>query len=417
MRVRATTRIALALWAASMLAPAIALCAGSAPRDGERRDSVTRLQALINGGRVKLHHDEQFGYLPAVLKALRVPVSSQMLVFAKDSVQKDIISPSNPRALYMSDDTYVGFVPGGKSVEVVANDPQEGPIYYVLLQEQVVRPTFFRTVAVCMSCHAGKRPDQLAQHVMRSLFVDSEGTPLPGAPVYDTTDRSPLAQRWGGWYVTGTCGGRMHMGNRFAALKDGRPVLEAGGAQTPENLNGRLDTSMYLAPGSDIVALMVLGHQVPVQNLIANIGWDLRGAGGNAITRPRIRDLCEPLVLALLFSGEARLAAPVHGLSGYAQEFSARGPFDHRGRSLRQFDLKTRLFRYRCSYLIYSAAFDALPDPAKNYVYDRLWAVLTGRDRSRPFAHLSAADRSAIRHILIDTKPEFAARRPRLTPG
>ena len=49
----------------------------------------------------------------------------------------------------------------------------------------------------------------------------------------------------------------------------------------------------------------------------------------------------------------------------FAEQFSARGPFDRNGRTLRQFDLKRRLFRHPCSYLIHSDAFDALPTPVK----------------------------------------------------
>jgi hypothetical protein len=82
---------------------------------------------------------------------------------------------------------------------------------------------------------------------------------------------------------------------------------------------------------------------------------------------------------------------------------------DGQGRSLRDFDLETRVFRYPLSYLVYSAAFDALPQGAREMVYERFAAVLRGEDRSEPFARLSDGDRAAILAILAATKPEFAA--------
>ena len=102
--------------------------------------------------------------------------------------------------------------------------------------------------------------------------------------------------------------------------------------------------------------------------------------------------------------GETELTDAVRGTSSFSQEFTARGPQDQQGRSLRQFDLKTRVFRYPCSYLIYSDCFDALPEPVLERVYQRLWDVLTGEDEAEKFAHLSAADRTAILEILRDTK-------------
>lgn len=62
------------------------------------------------------------------------------------------------------------------------------------------------------------------------------------------------------------------------------------------------------------------------------------------------------------------------------------------------------MFKYPCSYTIYSPAFDGLPAPVHDYVLHRLWEVLTGKDASPEFAHLSAADRRAILEILRDTK-------------
>ena len=96
-------------------------------------------------------------------------------------------------------------------------------------------------------------------------------------------------------------------------------------------------------------------------------------------------------------------------ISGFQAKFAASGPQDSKGRSLRQLDLVTRLMRYPCSYMIYSRAFDKLPDIAKNGVYSRLWDVLSGKDKAPKYSKLSAADRAAIVDILVETKTDLPA--------
>ena len=107
------------------------------------------------------------------------------------------------------------------------------------------------------------------------------------------------------------------------------------------------------------------------------------------------------------FQVERAAVRYLQGLLQRLREFAERGPFDKQGRSLRQFDLSTRLFKYPCSYLIYSKAFDGMPADVREYVLRRVYDVLTGEDQSPEFAHLSAADRTAIREILVETKPNL----------
>ena len=107
----------------------------------------------------------------------------------------------------------------------------------------------------------------------------------------------------------------------------------------------------------------------------------------------------------MLFTDEAPLDGRIAGASGFAEEFVRQGSRDRQGRSLRQFDLTRRIFRYPCSYLIYSEAFDSLPDAARDRIYRRLWDVLADRDHGPAFVGLSSSDRQAILEILLDTKP------------
>jgi hypothetical protein len=184
-----------------------------------------------------------------------------------------------------------------------------------------------------------------------------------------------------------------------------------------------LTTSNYLTPHSDIVALMVLEHQTGMLNRLARAALETRMALyyqrdiNKALGRPadypsdsarsRIRNVGDRVVEYLLFGDEARLTDRIEGTSPFASEFSARGPRDPKGRSLRDLDLETRLFRYPCSYLIYSRAFDSLPAAAKDYVYQRLWDILDGRGTGKNDPSLAPEDRAAILEILRETKPDL----------
>ena len=109
-------------------------------------------------------------------------------------------------------------------------------------------------------------------------------------------------------------------------------------------------------------------------NLVTRAGW-LAGmeaaenppTGVAALIVPSVNELVD----YLLFVGEAPLE-DVSGTSGFAERFSARGPRDSKGRSLRDFDLSQRLMRYSCSYMVYSVAFDGLPDDAREMVFRRM---------------------------------------------
>jgi hypothetical protein len=367
--------------------------------DPLKDDAVTRLQARIDAGEVRLEWDAKFGYLPAVLKALRVPVSSQGLVFSKTSFQFPRISPATPRAIYFSDDVYVGYVQNSEVMEVSAADPERGGVFFTLTQKPAARPRFERGDA-CLQCHASPNTTGVPGHLVRSVHTDGQGNPEVTASSYITDHRSPFAERWGGWYVTGSAGTAKHMGT---APKPG----------------ASFDAARYLSPYSDIVALMVLEHQVKMHNLFTRAGFEVRSAlllqtemnkamGKQAdemsdSTRRRIDNSAEILVRYMLFADEARLESPVKGSSPFTRDFPALGPKDPQGRSLRDFDLQTRLFRYPCSFLIYSESFRTLPAPLKARVLERIGDVVSGKDQNPAYARLSAQDRRGVREILAAT--------------
>jgi hypothetical protein len=367
-------------------------------------DPVAELQQRINAGQSKLVFEKEHGYLVSLLKQLKVPVSSQTLVFSKTSLQSERISPKTPRAIYFNDDVYVAWVQGSPLIEMMSADPVKGSIFYMLSQENAERPVFERSTGHdCSVCHyvAEAAPKFVPRLMFSSVIPDAAGE-VEGTFPIEITDKNPMKERWGGWYVTGTHGSTTHAGNvvsnRPASVLAPLQAATLAKSSNVVDLSSRFNTAPYLSPHSDIVALMVLAHQVTVQNKIALA--NSRGAVA-------AKDSGESLVHALLFAGAPPLAAPIKGTSNFAVEFPALGPKDTKGRSLRDFDLQTRLFRYPLSYLIYSKPFDSMDAAVKAVVYRRLREILSGEDKSRDFAYLSMADRNAILEILRGTKSDF----------
>lgn len=426
-------RVAGAAMALGSLALPILCLAGGQQQDdfdhpaikyiqGAPTDPISRLQQRIDSGQVHLVYNARNGYLESVLAQLHIPVSSQMLVFSQTSFQRDRISPHTPRALYFNADTYIGWVQDGSVVEVATQDPKLGAVFYTLPQTPSAKPRFQRQTYECLQCHSGAMTNGVPGHVMRSVYTHIDGQPEFRAGTYITTDQSPISERWGGWYVTGKHGAMRHMGNAFAQ-GDENVILDREKGANRVTLKGLVDTTPYLVPTSDIVALLVAEHQTHLQTLLTKADYYTRMAlydekqlnaelhrpddFHSDSTQRRIQSACDPLLKAMLFVQEASLTDTVTGTSGFTEQFELQGPFDRKHRSLRQLDLHHRLLRYPCSYLIYSEAFDALPLEARTYLYQRLRAILIADDPGKDYTHLSAADRKAILEILTDTKTDF----------
>ena len=371
-------------------------------------DPVTMLNAHLQSGEASLAFDESSGYLRSILNALHVPVESQLVVFSKTSVQASRITPRNPRAIFFNDSVAVGYIHDAPYLEFAAHDPQQGTVFYTLDQRREEKPVIERR-DFCLSCHNTTSTLEVPGMLVRSIVTTPAGTTVPRFGNYTSDHRSPFAERWAGWYVNGRHGPMVHLGNAVLADRDRPDAMVTNGTLNVESLKERFDIEHYLAPHSDIVALLVFDHQMRMMNLLTRIGWDARVA----LAQQR-RDVAGLMAQAasdvadyMLFVDEAPLAGPIRGSSGFAETFSAQGPSDRHGRSLRQLDLSTRLMRYPCSYMIYSDAFDMLPVEARDAVYRRLWHILSGAETDPKYARLTASDRSAIIEILGDTKKDL----------
>jgi hypothetical protein len=384
---------------------------------------IARLQLRLDRGEAKLEFRTPRGYLDSLLAALGIDRSSQTLVYSKTSLQVGRISAATPRAIYFNDDTYVAWVQGGENLELGAMDSKLGQVFYVLPNEVPGAAHLKRLTLECLACHdtyelsGGGVP----RFLLMSTYVDVHGNQLTHEGQIITSDQTALKYRWGGWYVTGRSGSQVHLGNIQVQNVEQLVHLDRVRRGNLDTLQGLFDTRPYLTDKSDIVALLVLQHQVDVQNLITRVNFEVRTAlakdrapsrGASAElpdkTRAELKGFMDQLVDAMLFVDAARFTGQLTGNSGFDRWFEARGPRDPLGRSLRELDLSRRLFKYPLSYLVYSAAFDALPPYAKSYLYGRFWEVLTGRDESEPYSELTPEERKAILEILTATKPEFA---------
>jgi hypothetical protein len=378
----------------------------SSPESGaELQNPVARLARQIERGEAKLDFETGGrGFLGDLLKHLDINVDSQLLVFSKTSLQFSKISPATPRAIYFNDSVSVGAVQDGPIFELTALDPAEGIVFYTMDTQNVEKPRFQRRLSECLNCHG-----PAGGLVVSSVFPAPDGTPFVTGTFFGGVDhRTPIEQRWGGWYVTGKHGSVGHLGNVVAPDRD-RPFDLEQSTPNLTDLSSKLDVSRYLAPTSDIVALMTIEHQTRMANLIVKTSQQFRRASQtwtpDSSSKNRSFDAAvEDLVAYMLFAEEAPLNESIVGSSTFTQTFSQRGPRDKAGRSLRDFNLKTRLFRYPLSYMIYSEIFDAMPEKAREPVYRRLYEVLTSKDTNDKFRRLTAADRREILDILRETK-------------
>ena len=375
------------------------------------QDAIARLVRRIAAKEVALQGSDQ-EIVRGVLRELGISPESQAVVFSRTSLQGGLIRPAHPRALYFSDSVYLGWIPGGL-VEAVAIDPALGPVFYSFDPQDARdgRRTFVRETS-CLRCHAGTAVNNLPGLLALSGATGSDGEPLAEKQAELADDSTPFERRWGGWYVTGYAGRQNHRGNAFAREVSGQ-IDFTPTDRRPMELSGNFATTDYLAPTSDIVALMILEHQVAMHNSLTRAAYRVRQAWapstGSAPQEDKERvlaDAAEDLLDHLLFRSAAPLPDGIEGSTGFRRVFSADARRTHAGDSLQDLSLHGQLLANRCSYLIYSESFSALPSPLKDRVLDQLAAILQGGDASGRYGYLEAGEKRRILEVLTETHPE-----------
>jgi hypothetical protein len=334
-------------------------------------DPVARLQRQLDRHGAALDFGgEGLGYLPSVLKLLGINADSQALVFSKTSFQASKISPRNPRAIYFNDEVAIGFLPG-QGLELAALDPRQGIVFYTLTGLKSDKPTFIRS-QTCLRCHQGPATAGVPGIFIGSVYPGPTGQPSREDAII-TDHTTAFEDRWGGWYINAKRGQPRDRSNAVAP--------DPAEPHELVKLDRFFNPAPYLSPTSDIVALMTFEHQTQMINLLTRLGWELRMG---------LTPDLNPVVSYMTFAREAKLKEPIEGVSSFTKTFPEAGPRDRKGRSLRDFDLETRLFKYPLSYMIYSPQFDALPQATRNEIYAKI--------KSKPIVE-----------ILCDTKHDLPA--------
>lgn len=379
--------------------------------DTKAGDSLAKLAADLESGARRIEGSTPMERLKFVLHELKVPEESQILVFSKTSHQNPLIHPKNPRALFFSENAYVGYVPGGL-IEAVVHDAELGPVFYTLEATAKTGLKIERDLSNCMSCHGTTRTEGVPGLQVRSVFPNVDGHPLLAMGTSHVNHDTPVQDRWGGYYVTGRSS-LPHLGNR---------TYEEGGDDKPQpsdlaDVSGLIDASKYPKATSDIVSLMVLEHQCRMNNLLTAASMQYRRAhflsraldpqgDPDAGSAGRVADgSAEKIAECLFFKDEADPGEGIEGGEAFQKMFEARYPRTKAGESLADFQLYDRIFKNRCSYMVYSQAFRDLPPRVKSAVIAKMKSVLAGEDPA--FDWLKESERKRISAILTETLPDW----------
>jgi hypothetical protein len=373
------------------------------------KDQFTRLKADLESGRIPLDRSSEKAFVISLLKVLDIPASSQMLVFSTTSLQLRFITPRNPRAIYFNDGLYLGYIPGAK-IEILSMDPELGAIFYMFDIPHDSRPIAVERSERCVNCHTREDTGFIPGLVIKSVIPGPTGGSLKTFRKEQTGHGIPFAERFGGWYVSGDRGIAQEWGNvigRYAGEGISKTVIRPGEL---------FDFAKYPVATSDILPQLVLEHQAGFANRVLQASYRARTAfhvdKGN-LSPSHYAELDEQariVVRYLLFADEVPL--PPGGVDGdpaFKADFVKAGRTAPGGASLRDFDLRTRLFRNRCSYMIYSPEFQGLPARMKQQVYIRLREALSVEKPMKEYAYLPAGEKQAIRAILKATLADLPA--------
>jgi hypothetical protein len=350
----------------------------------QAQDPLQQFMTGVQAGKATVDGTSERTLLNSMLKGLGVPESSQMLVFSATSFQSGIVNPRSPRALYFNDLTSVGFIPGGR-LEVASFDPQGGMMFYIFDRPRGGVPSYNRSRS-CMNCHTDKMSSGRPGHVINSVGVWWDGSTQETYRYDDIGHQVPLEKRFGGWHLTGI----FQMPRTHANLVGN--LTPTGFKGTKNEPGEHSDLSRYPRGTSDLLVQLVHEHQCGFTNRVIAAIYAHRE---NPADTAAVKKAAAELAAYALFKDEA---APPRGLAGepdFVRDFQALAP----GSLLRQFDLQTRLFKYRASYMLETPVWQALPQPIRQEAEAMLLAAVAEKP-SPAGQHLSADERKVLRPLL-----------------
>lgn len=366
-------------------------------------DRFTRFKAELEAGKVKLDTTGEKPFLQSLLTALEIPHSSQMLVFSTTSLQLRFISPRNPRALFFNEDVYIGYIPGAR-IEIVSLDPALGGIFYIFdIPRGDALPRVERSER-CMNCHAREETGNVPSLTVKSVLPGPSGGSLVAYRQGLSGHGIPFKDRFGGWYLTGAENFTEHWANTMGRYVEGK--LQ----RIPVEPGRLFDYGRYLTATSDVLPQLLHEHQIGFANRVIAATYRTRtllAESGGKLTAGQGAELdqkARELVRYILFADEVPLpAGGVAGDAAFKADFAKSRRTVPSGASLKDFDLKTRLFRFRCSYMIYSEVFGGLPPEMRQRVDRVLAGALNEAQPDKDFAYLPVQEKRAIRFILKAT--------------
>jgi len=373
--------------------------------EAQPQDRFTRLADELESGRRQLPKGDDLTVLRGLLEALDIPVSSQRLVFSATSLQSGLIHARNPRAIYFNEDTSVGYVPGGR-LEILSIDPQLGAIFYIFDLPKDSHLPFIDRSTRCMNCHQGERMNFIPGHALESAIPSMTGGTLEAFRRRQFGHGVPLQDRLGGWHVTGEGSIKKHHGNVVGKLSP-------QGLQTTFYKPGELFSwSRYPVETSDMLAHLLHEHQAGFINMVLEGTYRARYAlhqSGGQLSQGQRQMLdahAARLVRYVLFADEVPLpAGGIPGDPSYKKAFQSHQRHAlPSGASLRDLDLNSRLLRYRCSYMIHTPMWDAMPEPLLQRVHEHLKQALDEKHPSAEYAYLGTEEKRVIRAILTQSK-------------
>lgn len=365
------------------------------------QDRLARLMVEVQAGRVAVDASSERALLQSLLTGLNVPEASQLLVFSATSFQSGIVNPRSPRALYFNDDTSIGFIPGGR-LEVASFDPQGGLMFYIFdrLRSDGGLPGHTRSRS-CLNCHTDTMSSGRPGFVINSVGTWWDGSSQETYRYDELGHHVPLVQRFGGWHVTGRHGMKQSHANLV-------------GNRTPAGFKGErnepgdhADITRYPRPTSDILAHLVHEHQCGFTNRVTAAIYAHREDASEAA----VQKTADALVDYVLFKNEAAPPPALEGDADFVRGFQALAP----GSPLREFDLRTRLFKYRCSYMIQTPVWRALPAPVRHAAEQRL-AAAVAEPPAPAGQHLSTEERRVLRPLLAALAAKASGGSPKPSP-
>ena len=388
------------------------------------QDPMSLLMEKIDAGEVTITEENGKPLVERLLRELKLDKDTQVLVFSKTSLQKRAVSYRNPRAIYFNESVYLGWMPNGR-VEVASFDPEIGPLFYFQRQLDDTRSRLFVRTRSCLGCHAGNATNFIPGSLGRSVYPDRTGRVLKGIEDYRRSGHHiPLQDRYGGWFVSGQHGKMRHMGNSIATREDGQVTIDRKRFANLEKLDQFFPTDSYLAPGSDIAALLVFDHQVTMHHRLVEATYRARQALFDSKLDPMETDVAklaagrsireftegvDKVIDYMLFREEIALPE-VSCDANFRRAFTANKRTDKGGYSLKDLRLDGRIFEHRCSFMIYSPSFEHMPPMLRGAIYDRLHQILTAQAPVKGFEHLGAEERTRIFEILRETKKDLPAK-------